>query len=311
MVKSKKDKKPKAAKNHGSLPPEVTPKVDAPVVVLKGGSFDLEDPVLPDWLAKSALQSDHFPYDKVMKDIDYEEALERLQVELVKLQADVNATGKRIIALFEGRDGAGKGGAIFATRQYMNPRTARVVALPSPTERERGQWYFQRYAAELPTAGEIVLFDRSWYNRAGVERVMGFCTDSEARSFLVHAPAFEKMLVDDGLVLFKFWMNIGRETQLKRFHERRHDPLKTWKLSSIDYAALEKWDDYTEARDKMLAKTHLPETPWTVVLSNDKRRARLEIIRHMLHAIDYRGKDKHAIGKADPLILNGPHLLRA
>ena len=310
MVKSKKRKKSKSAKNHDSVPPEITPTTDAPVVAMKGGAFDLEDPELPEWLAKSALKSGHYPYDKVMKDIDYEEALPRLQVELVKLQADVNATGKRIVALFEGRDAAGKGGAIFATRQYMNPRTARVVALPSPTEREHGEWYFQRYVSELPTAGEIVLFDRSWYNRAGVERVMGFCTDSEVRSFLVHAPALEKMLVDDGIVLFKFWMNISRETQLKRFHERRHDPLKTWKLSAIDYAAIQKWDAYTEARNKMLAKTHLPETPWTIVLSNDKRRARLEVIRHMLLAVDYRGKDKHAIGKVDPQIINSPDLLK-
>jgi polyphosphate kinase 2 len=193
----------------------------------------------------------------------------------------------------------------------MNPRTARIVALPKPTEVERGQWYFQRYVAEFPTKGEIVLFDRSWYNRAGVEPVMGFCTPAESERFLRDVPPFEKLLVDDGILLFKFWLNIGREMQLKRFHERRHNPLKIWKLSPIDYAALSKWDDYIAARDTMLKATNRPATPWTVLLANDKRRARLAILRHLLGAIDYRGKSAKVIGRNDAKIIDGPRLLRA
>ncbi len=185
------------------------------------------------------------------------------------------------------------------------------MALPKPTDTERGQWYFQRYVAHLPTSGEIVLFDRSWYNRAGVEPVMGFCDEKQHRTFLEEAPGFEKMLVDEEIVLFKFWLEIGRATQLKRFHERRHDPLKIWKLSSIDYAAMTKWDEYTAARDQMFAATHTPAAPWTVVRANDKRRARLAIIRKVLLAIDYEGKDSKVVGSPDPLIINGPKLIGA
>src|SRR5690606_21568006 len=285
--------KHKKGKNGGTspVPAVIAPSTDAPTLVLKGGSFDLEDPVLPEWIETGALGSGGYPYDERLKKSAYESALEALQIELVKLQTDLASSGRRIVALFEGRDAAGKGGAIFVARQYMNPRTAHAVALPKPTETERGQWYFQRYVAALPTAGGIVLFDRSWYNRAGVEPVLGFCTDSEARRFLVQAPAFEKMLVDDGIVLFKFWLDIGREMQLKRFHERRHNPLKIWKLSPIDYAAMHKWDDYSRARDEMFALAHSKRAPWSVVLANDKRRARLNIMRHVLAGIDYPGKD--------------------
>ena len=215
-----------------------------------------------------------------------------------------------MVALFEGRDAAGKGGSIFAMRQYMNPRTCRAVALPKPTERERGEWYFQRYVAELPTAGEMVLFDRSWYNRSGVEPVMGFCTAGERRVFLKQAPGFEKMLVDEGVVFFKFWIDIGREMQLKRFHDRRHDPLKIWKLSPIDMAAMTKWDVYTRARDATLKATHRSQTPWTIVHGNDKHRLRLAIIRHVLNAFDYPGKDRDVVGRPDPRILGGPEMLR-
>jgi polyphosphate kinase 2 len=314
MVKHSKDGKKKDKKKlrraAETVPAVITPSVDAPTLVLKAGSFDLENPVLPQWVEDRALKSAHYPYDHTMKDDDYDETLTALQVELVKLQMDVASSGRRVIALFEGRDAAGKGGAIFAVRQYMNPRNVRDIALPKPTDRETGQWYFQRYAAELPTAGEICLFDRSWYNRAGVEPVMGFCTDSEARHFLIQAPAFEKMLADDGIVLFKFWLDIGREMQLKRFHERRHNPLKIWKLSPIDYAALGKWDEYSAARDRMLKATHNSATPWTVVLANDKRRARLAIVRHMLASLDYRGKDKALVGTPDSAILGGPKLLK-
>jgi polyphosphate kinase 2 len=319
MVKHGNAKKKKGGKAEGgnrdkdayAVPAEIVPDADAPTLVTKAGSFDLEDPALPVWVADVALQSGGYPYDRGIKTKVYDKELVLLQIELVKLQRTVNDMGRRVVALFEGRDGAGKGGAILALRQNMNPRTARAVALPKPTEVERGQWYFQRYVDQLPTAGEIVLFDRSWYNRAGVEPVMGFCTDSERRTFLSQAPGFEKMVVDDGTVLFKFWLDIGREMQLKRFHERRHNPLKLWKLSPIDYAALNKWDAYTTARGAMIEATHKSATPWTIVLANDKRRARLAIIRHMLLSVDYRGKDKRVIGRPDNAILGGPHLLRA
>ncbi len=293
-----------------TLPPELVPTVDAPAVATKHGRFDIDDPVLPDWVDKAAFKSGGYPYDKSLKSEAYETELTALQIELVKLQAHVLATGLRVALVFEGRDAAGKGGAIFAFRQYLNPRHARDVALPKPSETEAGQWYFQRYVAELPTAGEIVTFDRSWYNRAGVEPVMGFCTPEQHRAFLADVPRFEGLLVESGLILFKFWLDIGRETQMKRFHERRHNPLKIWKLSSIDYAALDKWDDYTRARDQMLAACHAEGAPWTIVLANDKRRARLAVIRKVLSSIDYGGRDLQVIGEEDPRIVgSGPKFL--
>ena len=274
-------------------------------------SFDIDDPVLPDWVEEKKLSAGDFPYDKKMKREDYDSTLEALQVELVKVQFWLQATGKRVMAVFEGRDAAGKGGAIFATRAYLNPRYARVVALTKPTETERGQWYFQRYISHFPTAGEFVLFDRSWYNRAGVEPVMGFCTPEEHKRFLKEAPRLEKMLVHEDVHLFKFWLDIGRETQIERFHDRRHSPLKCWKLSDMDIAALTKWDDYTQKRDEMLEKTHTDAAPWTVVRANDKRRARVNLIRHILLALDYEGKDKKAIGEIDDKILgSGPDFLK-
>ncbi|MCZ7498245.1 polyphosphate kinase 2 [Agrobacterium deltaense] len=274
-------------------------------------SFDIDDPVLPDWVEEKKLSAGNFPYDKKMKREDYDSTLEALQVELVKVQFWLQATGKRVMAVFEGRDAAGKGGAIFATRAYLNPRYARVVALTKPTETERGQWYFQRYISHFPTAGEFVLFDRSWYNRAGVEPVMGFCTPEEHKRFLKETPRLEKMLVHEDVHLFKFWLDIGRETQIERFHDRRHSPLKCWKLSDMDIAALTKWDDYTQKRDEMLEKTHTDAAPWTVVRANDKRRARVNLIRHILLALDYEGKDKKAIGEIDDKILgSGPDFLK-
>ncbi|KVK44896.1 polyphosphate kinase 2 [Agrobacterium deltaense] len=274
-------------------------------------SFDIDDPVLPDWVEEKKLSAGNFPYDKKMKREDYDTALEALQVELVKVQFWLQTTGKRVMAVFEGRDAAGKGGAIFATRAYLNPRYARVVALTKPTETERGQWYFQRYISHFPTAGEFVLFDRSWYNRAGVEPVMGFCTPEEHKRFLKETPRLEKMLVHEDVHLFKFWLDIGRETQIERFHDRRHSPLKCWKLSDMDIAALTKWDDYTQKRDEMLEKTHTDAAPWTVVRANDKRRARVNLIRHILLALDYEGKDKKAIGEIDDKILgSGPDFLK-
>ncbi|WP_430440197.1 polyphosphate kinase 2 [Shinella sp.] len=273
--------------------------------------FDIDEPNLPDWIDKKAFGSDDYPYEKKLDDDEYEETLEQLQIELVKVQFWQQKTGKRIMAVFEGRDAAGKGGAIHATMSNMNPRSARIVALTKPTETERGQWYFQRYVATFPTAGEFVLFDRSWYNRAGVEPVMGFCTPEQYEKFLKATPRFEKMIVSDDIQLFKFWLNIGREMQLKRFHDRRHDPLKVWKLSPMDIAALNKWDDYTEKRDRMLKETHTDQAPWTVVRGNDKRRARLNLIRHILTTLDYEGKDEKAIGEIDKKIVGaGPGFVK-
>lgn len=270
-------------------------------------SFDIDDPVLPDWVADGAFSSDNYPYDKKLKRKVYEKTLEALQVELVKVQSWLGDTDNRVIAVFEGRDAAGKGGSIGATRAYMNPRSARIVALPKPTETERGQWYYQRYVDHFPTSGEFVLFDRSWYNRAGVEPVMGFCTPDQHQHFLEETPHFERMPVKAGIHLFKFWLNIGQEMQLKRFHDRRHSRLKSWKLSPMDIASLNKWDEYTEKRDLMLAATHSDHAPWTVVRSNDKRRARINVIRTILTALPYSGKDEVAIGEIDrSIVRQGP-----
>ena len=248
---------------------------------------------------------------KKMKRGDYEDELRRLHIELVKAQAWARETGTRLLIVFEGRDSAGKGGTIKRFMENLNPRAARVVALSKPTEAERGQWYFQRYANHLPTQGEFVLFDRSWYNRAGVEPVMGFCTPEQTEAFLREAPRFEDMLVDDGIVLIKFWLNIGREMQLKRFHDRRHDPVKIWKLSPIDLKALGKWDDYTAARDRMLEMTHTDHAPWTIIRANDKRRARLNAIRYVLSRLNYDGKHRKAIGTIDEQIVgSGPGFLQ-
>jgi len=272
--------------------------------------LDLDDPELPAWVADNAFGSGDYAYDKKLKRSVYETQLLALHGELVKLQAHQQNRGDRIIILFEGRDAAGKGGTINALRTYMNPRHARTVALTKPTETERGQWYYQRYLDHFPTDGEMVLFDRSWYNRAGVEPVMGFCTPQQHNKFLQQTPAFEKMIVDDGIHFFKIWLNVSQEMQIKRFHDRRHNHLKSWKLSPIDIKALGKWDDYTQARDTMLAATHSQHASWTIVRSNDKRRARLNAIRHVLTSLDYEGKDSKAIGKTDDQIIGqGPQFL--
>lgn len=272
--------------------------------------FDVDNPKLPEWVEDAALQSGDYPYKKKMKWSRYEKELLELQKELVKVQFWLQASGKRVLAIFEGRDAAGKGGTIGRTLKYMNPRSARWVALPKPTETERTQWYFQRYVPHFPAGGEFVAFDRSWYNRAGVEPVMGFCTPEQHRDFLKAVPKFEEMIIDDDILFFKFWLNIGREMQLKRFHDRRHDPLKCWKLSSMDIAALNKWDDYTEKRDMMMLETHSGQAPWTVVRTNDKRRGRLNLIRHLLLHIPYDGKNREAIGEIDHKIVgHGPDLL--
>ena len=272
--------------------------------------FDIDDPELPKWVKNNALGSGGFPYEDKLKGKAYEKELVNLQLELLKLETHVETVGDRIVALFEGRDASGKGGCIARFLERMNPRHARSVALSKPTEAERGQWYFQRYSAHMPTRGDIVLFDRSWYNRAGVERVMGFCTEEQVADFLRDAPEFEELLIRDGIRLFKFYLTIGREMQLKRFHERRHDPFKKWKLTEIDLAAMAKWDDYTRAEADMVRFTHTATSPWTIVRANDQRRARLETIRVVLNAIDYEGKDEKTVGAPDPRIAgSGPEFL--
>jgi len=268
--------------------------------------FDLEHPEFPDAINAKALTSGGFPYDSKIKGKVYDEELLSLQLECLKLQSHIEETGGRVVVLFEGRDASGKGGYIGRILERVNPRHARSVALSKPTEAERGQWYFQRYIEHLPTRGDIVLFDRSWYNRAGVERVMGFCTPAETQALLDEAPVLEAMLARDGIHFFKFYLTIGREMQLKRFHERRHDPFKMWKITPIDLAAIGKWDAYSEAETAMLKATHTKDAPWTVVHANDQKRARLEVMRVILNAIDYAGKDDKAIGKSDSKIAGAP-----
>ena len=261
--------------------------------------FDLDDPILPKAIKKAALESGGYPYEAKMEREQYEDELLKLHVQLALLHQHLIKTGKRVVMLFEGRDAAGKGGTIQAYLKYLNPRFSFSVALPKPSDREATQWYFQRYVDWLPAAGETVLFDRSWYNRAGVEPVMGFCTPEQTADFLREAPRFEQMLVNDGIHLFKFWLTIGREMQLKRFHDRRHDPLKSWKLSPMDFEAMSRFDAYTGARNAMLEATHTQHAPWTVVLNNDKRRGRLNAIRMVLDRLDYDGRDDKAIGEID------------
>jgi polyphosphate kinase 2 len=250
-----------------------------------------------------------YPYPQRMSRRKYERQKRGLQVELLKLQQHIKATGSRLIIVFEGRDAAGKGGTIRRFTENLNPRGARIVALEKPTEREQTEWYLQRYIAHLPAAGEIVMFDRSWYNRAGVERVMGFCRPDECLEFLREAPEFERMLARDGIKLIKFWFSVSRAEQLRRFVRRQIDPVKRFKLSPIDLASLDKWDEYTEAKEATFFFTDLPDAPWTVVKSNDKRRARLEAMRHVLRRVDYDGRDNHVVGMPDPLIVGPVPLL--
>ena len=284
---------------------------DAPPITLGKVTFDLDNPYLPEEIEMEALGSGGYPYKESLKEKPYLEELRVLQIELVKLQKWANDAGQRIVVLLEGRDVAGKGGTISTFLEYMNPRSARHVALTKPSDVERGQWYFQRYVKELPTKGEIVFFDRSWYNRAVVEPVMGFCTAEESDLFLEEVPHFERMLIHDGIVLIKIWLDIGREMQLKRFHDRRHDPLRIWKLSPVDLKALGMWDQYTAARDQMLKASHSDLSPWIVVRSNDKKRARLNAIRYLLSRLDYDRKNLAAIGEIDDKILGkGPKFLK-
>ena len=257
----------------------------------------------PDW------RSGAYPYKNLMSRQNYEAQKYLLQVELLKLQAWAKETGQRIVILFEGRDAAGKGGTIRRFMEHLNPRGARVVALEKPTEVERGQWYFQRYVQHLPTAGEIVLFDRSWYNRAGVERVMGFCSDEEYHEFMRQAPQFERQLVRSGVHLIKFWFSVSRKEQRRRFKEREAHPLKQWKLSPIDLASLDKWDSYTKAKEAMFFDTDTADAPWTVIKSDCKKRARLNAMRYVLQKLPYTNKSSDNIGTLDNLLVGRAHVV--
>ncbi|UWQ17016.1 polyphosphate kinase 2 [Jannaschia sp. M317] len=256
---------------------------------------------------KKDIVTPDFPYDAWMDKDDYEAALATLQIELVKCQSWLRDSETRVAVVFEGRDAAGKGGTIKRVRENLNPRIVRTVALSKPTEREAGQWYFQRYVQHLPSAGEMTLFDRSWYNRAVVEHVFGFCTPDARQHFFRQVPKFEEMLVDDGIILIKLWLNVGRAEQLRRFLAREDDPLKHWKLSEIDVKGLSRWDAYTDAIEETFARTHTDPAPWTVVRSDDKRRARLNAIRVILSRIPYAGRDDAAL-KIDDQIAGGPEL---
>ncbi|MEU8424944.1 polyphosphate kinase 2 [Micromonospora sp. NPDC048835] len=268
-----------------------------------------DDPVLlrPDGTPVETWRED-YPYDERLDRDEYDRDKRLLQIELLKLQDWIKESGERLVIIFEGRDAAGKGGTIKRFMEHLNPRGASVVALAKPDEREAGQWYFQRWLAHLPAAGEIVLFDRSWYNRAGVERVMGFCSRKEYLEFLRQAPELERMLVRSGIRLVKFWFSVSQNEQRTRFAIRQVDPVRQWKLSPMDIASLDRWDDYTEAKEAMFFWTDTADAPWTVVKSNDKKRARLEAMRHVLHRFDYEGKDAEVVGTPDPQIIGNAGL---
>lgn len=265
---------------------------------------DIDDPILVHSDGSPVdTWRENYPYPERMSRPEYDRHKRLQQIELLKLQSWIKETGQRLVIVFEGRDAAGKGGTIKRFTEHLNPRGARVVALEKPTERERGQWYFQRYVHHLPTAGELVLFDRSWYNRAGVERVMGFCSDHEYRQFTQQAPDFEKMLVDDGIQLIKFWFSVSQGEQITRFTIRQVDPVRQWKLSPMDLASLDKWDDYTAAKVAMFRATDTEHAPWTVVKSNDKKRARVEAMRSVLARFPYTDRDDEIVGQPDPKII--------
>lgn len=251
----------------------------------------------------SGFETGEYPYETKLSRQEYEDDKAALQVELLKVQHWVQDTGQKFVLLFEGRDAAGKGGTIKRFTEHLNPRTARVVALNKPTDEERGQWFFQRYIKHLPTLGEIVLYDRSWYNRAGVERVMSFCKPNEYLEFMRQTPEFERMLARSGIRLFKYWFSVTQSEQKNRFASRETDPLKRWKLSPVDRASLDKWDDYTEAKEAMFFYTDTADAPWTIIRSNDKKRARLNCMRHFLSSLDYPNKDTAVVQSPDPKIV--------
>lgn len=294
---------------------------DAPVADAHPSAPDIAQPeasivrkfpkVTPDQI-RHAFETGRYPYSRKMARRVYEAEKAQLQAELLKVQIWAQETGEKFVILFEGRDAAGKGGTIKRFTEHLNPRFARVVALNKPTDQERGQWFFQRYVEHLPTAGELVFYDRSWYNRAGVERVMGFCEPNEYLEFMRQTPDFERMLTRSGLRLYKYWFSVTRTEQQRRFKSREIDPLKQWKLSPIDMASLDKWDDYTEAKEAMFFYTHTADAPWTIIKSNDKKRARLNCMRHFLSSIDYPGKDETIATPPDPLIVgHASHVVHA
>ena len=266
---------------------------------------------------REAFEAGKYPYAKKLSRRSYEVRKAKLQAELLKVQLWAQETGQKFVLLFEGRDAAGKGGTIKRFTEHLNPRAARVVALNKPTDEERGQWFFQRYVNELPTKGEMVFYDRSWYNRAGVERVMGFCSPNEYLEFMRQTPELERMLVRSGIHLFKYWISVTQEEQKRRFDSRETDPLKQWKLSPIDKASLGKWDDYTEAKEAMFFYTDTADAPWTIIKSDDKKRARLNCMRHFLSTLDYPGKapsialapDPRIVGRADHVLHRSDHIL--
>ncbi|HEY7805339.1 MAG TPA: polyphosphate kinase 2 [Orrella sp.] len=312
---------------HGLLPEKTHELAEALETIMRGASPDdaqvlkraLMTPMHRIGQTNKALSSDEelasnwregaYPYRNLMARKSYEKAKYQLQVELLKLQAWVKETGQKVVILFEGRDAAGKGGAIKRFMEHLNPRGSRVVALEKPTDIEKGQWYFQRYVEHLPTTGEIVLFDRSWYNRAGVEHVMGFCGDAEYDEFMRQTPEFERNLARSGIHLVKFWFSVSRQEQRRRFKERRIHPLKQWKLSPIDLASLDKWDEYTAAKEAMFYHTDTAEAPWTVIKSDCKKRARLNAMRYVLHKLAYSNKDVNNIGSVDPLLVGRAHVV--
>lgn len=261
--------------------------------------------------SKDDILDPSYPYRQEMKGKDYDAQMDRLQIELVKMQSDIKASGKRLVVLFEGRDAAGKGGTIGATRENLNPRVCSVVALAKPSDREAAQWYFQRYVDWLPANGEITLFDRSWYNRAVIEHVFGFCTPAQREHFFAQLPDFERMLVEEGIIFRKIWLEVGQAEQLKRFLAREQDPLKQWKLSSIDIDGLKKWDAYCTAIDETMERSNFGFAPWTVILSDDKKRARIAAVQTILGSVDYKGRDLAVIGTPDPAICGGPGMRKA
>jgi polyphosphate kinase 2 len=257
---------------------------------------------------KDEIMTASYPYREEIKGKDYDAQMEALQIELAKMQAGIKATGQRVIVVFEGRDAAGKGGTIKAVTENLNPRQAYVVALSKPSERESQQWYFQRYVDWFPAKGEVALYDRSWYNRAMIEHVFGFCKPDQREKFFKQLPEFEQMIVDEGIIFRKIWLEVGRAEQLRRFLDREGDLLKQWKLSQIDVDGLAKWDEYCTAIDETMERTHFKHAPWTVILSDDKKRARIAAIQTILSSVDYAGKDEKAIGKVDGKICGGPKL---
>jgi len=272
-------------------------------LLLDGALRRHDDELAEDW------REGGYPYENLMSRRNYESHKYRLQVELLKLQAWVKQTGQRLVILFEGRDAAGKGGAIKRFMEHLNPRGARVVALEKPSDVERGQWYFQRYVEHLPTAGEIVMFDRSWYNRAGVEKVMGFCTEDEYAEFMRQVPEFERNLVRSGIHLIKFWFSVSQNEQRRRFQERKLHPLKQWKLSPVDLASLDKWDDYTKAKEAIFFYTDTADAPWTVIKSDCKKRARINAMRYTLQKLPYTNKNLDYVGPLDPLLVGRAHVV--